>query len=60
MSEFLTDAVAFLPVLARGLWTTVLLTVCALAVPTLAAVPAVPATSVNAARVNVRRAHPGG
>ncbi len=32
MSEFLTDAVAFLPVLARGLWTTVLLTVCALAV----------------------------
>ncbi|ALC12432.1 amino acid ABC transporter permease [Sphingopyxis sp. 113P3] len=32
MSEFLTDAVAFLPVLARGLWTTVLLTLCALAV----------------------------
>lgn len=32
MSEFLTDAVAFLPVLMRGLWTTVLLTLCALAV----------------------------
>ncbi len=32
MSEFLQDAIAFFPVLARGLWTTVLLTLCALAV----------------------------
>lgn len=32
MNEFLTDAISFLPVLARGLWTTVLLTLCALAV----------------------------
>ncbi|MCP5384216.1 MAG: amino acid ABC transporter permease [Sphingomonadaceae bacterium] len=32
MSEFMTDAIAFLPVLGRGLVTTILLTLCALAV----------------------------
>jgi len=31
MSDFLTDAVQFMPVLLRGLWTTVLLTIAALA-----------------------------
>lgn len=31
MQEFASDAILFLPVLLRGLWTTVLLTICALA-----------------------------
>ena len=31
MQEFASDAILFLPVLMRGLWTTILLTICALA-----------------------------
>ena len=31
MQEFASDAILFLPVLLRGLWTTILLTICALA-----------------------------